>query len=71
MTTPVDHWMLDAIDNQPTPDGAMALTRQSECVEFFDEKEGQWYEIVVRPIDMPCESSAAELDTERAHRKLR
>lgn len=29
------------------------IRREGECIEFEDKVLGQWYEIVVRPIDGP------------------
>ena len=51
MSTPVDHQILDAIImTVPFLDEAH---RESECIEFYDAEQEQWFEIVVRPIDDP------------------
>lgn len=41
------------------------VSLQSECIEFYDEANEQWYEIVVRPIDNSSEElDAGEEETE-------
>jgi hypothetical protein len=57
---PTDHAILDTINDScepllTSPEMAVihAWSRESECIEFFDSAEAQWYEIVVRPIDDP------------------
>ena len=62
MSVPVEHLILDDIDNaiaryQGTDDCVVFVnyekwTRLSECIEFQDE-DGEWFEIVVRPIEAP------------------
>lgn len=49
----VDHPILDRIARRVNNlIGQIKLRRESECLEFRD-KDGQWYEIVVRPINGP------------------
>lgn len=49
----VDHPILDRIARRVNNlIGQIELRRESECLEFRD-KDGKWYEIVVRPIDGP------------------
>lgn len=49
----VDHRVLDKIHAILRSDTSVRVTRESECVEMFDLRDNQWYEIVVRPIDAP------------------
>ena len=58
MSAPVNHLMLDDIDNAISAYCEFAFVdwkqweRLSECIKFQDE-DGRWYEIVVRPIEEP------------------
>jgi len=52
MSAPVNHDILDLIYDEQVR-GFYPGQRESECVEFLDLVEMQWYEIVVRPIDGP------------------
>ena len=54
MSYVVDHPILDKIA-RCLQLGTEDLRRESECLEFVDGN--QWYEIVVRPIDGPCEEN--------------
>lgn len=69
MSSPEEHPILDRIydaigkDNEPE---FSRLSLESECIEFWDSEEGQWYEIVVRAIDEPSrydELEGSEDDT--------
>lgn len=52
MSTPEDHRVLDSIINWALYwFGVSDIRRESECIEFFDERQGRFFEIVVRPID--------------------
>ena len=71
MHPPVDHEILDVIDAgldaMLTSDfkdlvWIREVDRRSECIEFYDSEDDQWYEIVVCPID----HSSAELDAEES-----
>ena len=55
MIAPVDHRVLDGIANHLNwvDVTVRCARRESECVEFQDDELGQWFEIVVRPIDEP------------------
>jgi hypothetical protein len=57
---PVDHRILDVIIavlkmrnavGETSPIFTWNLTRESECLEFDDPKDGKRYEIVIREID--------------------
>ena len=62
MTTPEDHRVLDGIvEMLRRYVQILDWSRESECVEFYDGENRQWYEIVVRPIDVP-EAAKAEED---------
>ena len=56
MSCPEDHRVLDAIRD---PIGALPsvlrVSRESECIEFYDLRLDHWFEIVVRPIEEPSE----------------
>ena len=54
MTAPRNHRVLDGIVEMLNR-YVHCATRESECVEFFDPADRQFYEIVVRPIDEPRE----------------
>ncbi len=58
MSYVVDHPILDRIARRVNNlIGQIELRRESECLEFRD-KDGKWYEIVVRPIDGPSTETA-------------
>ena len=69
---PTDHDVLDmafqgiadAIGPDKEPTDVYLASRQSECIEFFDREQKQWYEIVVRPIHEPsCVDVIAPCET--------
>ena len=61
MIAPVDHPVLDSVFGllKRIPH-VRDVSRESECVEFFDPDDEQCYEIVVRPLDGPSTREAAE-----------
>ena len=50
---PIDHDVLDLIASclDDTPAYAGKVSRESECIEFVDPRDGWRYEIVVRALD--------------------
>lgn len=64
MSAPVNHDVLDSIWSQLL--ATYHPRRQSECVEFQDRETGQWYEIVVRPIDQPSDPTPVNWDEFKA-----
>lgn len=55
MSAPEDHDVLDTIAIALDRCGDIEVRRASECVEFCDLQTGEWFEIVVRQIDLPSE----------------
>ena len=55
MSAPTNHDVLDAIANALDRCGDIEVRLESECVEFYDLQTGEWFEIVVRQIDLPSE----------------
>lgn len=53
MTAPVEHPVLDHIVTDLHVRQQYVHHRESECVEFYDSEQDQWFEIAVRPIDSP------------------
>ena len=51
---PEDHPVLDQIsDVVAGVEHVMRVSRESECIEFYDLEQDRWFEIVVRPIEEP------------------
>lgn len=52
MPVPEDHPILDGIaERLPAYEGIVDVRRESECVEFYDESQSQFFEVVVRRIE--------------------
>lgn len=61
---PTDHPILDEIFGKVGATWQFnQMTRESECLEFFDTDQGAWFELVVRRIEGPSDENAAAADS--------